>query len=117
MEFIEAAQSFLTTERIDGYAKTHDGLYEPNNWQQLADLGLFSLFAPEEFGGQNRGAFGIALLSSCLRYDRLCSVDLAIYVQGIVAVTTLAQSTKIPLAQHLLSQVVHSVHRLYRCRS
>ena len=105
-DFVAAAQAFLTPERLADFAETPNMLYRKDIWSEMARLGLFSIFAPEKFGGQERGAFGIALLSDCLKADALCSIDLAVYVQGIVAATTLAHNPQNELACALLPKVV-----------
>jgi len=104
--FVDAALDYLTAERLARFNQETDLMYQRNTWTSLARLGLFSIFGPEIHGGQDRNAFGIALMADCLANDALCSIDLAIYVQGIVAVRTLAYNPKNELAMTLLPKVM-----------
>jgi alkylation response protein AidB-like acyl-CoA dehydrogenase len=105
-ERVAAARSFLDAERLDFFRRHPDALYDRTTWSRFAALGLFSLFGPEDLGGHERGAFGVALLSDCLKADLLCSIDLAVYVQGIVATMTLALSPDSAPARALLPEVM-----------
>jgi len=108
-----AARIYLSAERLAVFRGRIGALYEPAHWSALGDLKLFSVFAAPEAGGRNLGAAGVALYNDILVDDPFGDVDLALYVQSVVAAMTLSQNRANPRAAEVLDGVVRG--RLVLC--
>lgn len=107
---VAAIRDHLSPQRLDAYQARPAALYAADDWRTLGDLGLFRLGPPRTGTSSSRPgnpsgpdlARRVAMMADALEHDVRGELDLAIYVQGLVARQTLEYYSDRPAAQALL---------------
>lgn len=103
---VERLQGFLSAKSISTMRNSSLSLYSEPVWRELGRLGLFGIgLSTEEVVSSKAAARSAAMTADVLRDDVYCDVDMAIYVQGIVAVQTLIFNHENSVSRNLIRPV------------